>query len=413
MRFASRRSRWSWAFPALMATVILAAPDAPLFAASPVSREPQAVPRITYYSFRTGNAEIYLMDPDGANQTKLTNHSAADLSPAISPDGREIVFESTRYGNQELVLMNSDGSGLHRLTTTAAIEFCAAWSPDGTQIVFSRASGNGCTIHVINADGTNERQLTTGPYCDAIPDWSPDGLSILFHSDRDGHYEIYVMDADGTDQRRLTNGAGDKVGPKWSPDGTRIVYASANFTVNRASIHIMNADGAADSARTDGSFNDEAPDWSEDGSRIVFNSNRSAGSEIYSIDLGGNDLQRLTWDQGDSRGPNWGSVQAPSGLEEPAAGDDGRCFTLDFANPVRRGTPIRLTLDREARTSLHVFGSDGRCVRTLLRQSLGAGAHSFVWDGNDDAGRALPSAAYYFRLLTDRASRTATFIYVR
>lgn len=413
MRFTCNRSHRRCALTALAASIILAQSGPPLFAAGPNPRTPQAIPRVAYYSFRTGNAEIYLMDPDGSNQTRLTNHSGGDLSPAISPDGGEIVFESSRYGNQEIVVMNSAGSDLRRLTSTAAIEFCAAWSPDGTQIAFSRASGSACTIHVIRADGTDDRQLTVGSCCNAIPDWSPDGLSILFHSDRDGHYEIYIMNADGTDQRRLTNSPGDKVGPKWSPDGTKIVYALTNFPLHRASIHVMNAEGATDIALTDGSWNDEAPDWSVGGDRIVFNSSRNAAAEIYSMDLGGNDLQRLTWDQGDSRGPNWGAVPVPSGVEAPTKGNDGRNLKLHVTNPTHAGMPIRFTIDREARTSLQIFDSQGRCVRTLLQRSLGVGAHASLWDGRDDAGRILPSAVYHCRLASGEMNRTASLVYVR
>lgn len=81
-----------------------------LLAAGPGPREPQAVHRIAYYSFRSGNAEIYLMDPGGSNQTRLTDHSAGDLSPAISPDGADIVFESSRYGNQEILVISAGGA---------------------------------------------------------------------------------------------------------------------------------------------------------------------------------------------------------------------------------------------------------------------------------------------------------------
>jgi TolB protein len=397
----------------LAASITLTHPGAPLLAAGPDSRATEATPRVAYYSFRTGNAEIYLMNPDGSHQTRLTNHGAADLSPAISPDGSEIVFESSRHGNQEILVMSLDGTDLRRLTTTAAIEFCAAWSPDGAQIAFSRVSGSACTIHVTRADGTDTRQLTAGSCCDAIPDWSPDGLSLLFHSDRDGRYEIYVMKAGGTDQRRLTSCPGDKVGPKWSPDGTRIAYALTNFSLNRASIHVMNADGTADTELTSGAWNDEAPDWSVGGDRIVFNSNRNGANEIYSMDLGGGDLQRMTWDLGDSRGPNWGSIPVPSGVEGPADGVTGQRLELRFTNPIRAGTPIRFTIDREATTSLQVIDSQGRCVRTLLRRGLDAGAHSSFWDGTDDAGRTLPSAVYFCRLVSGEASHTTTLVYLR
>lgn len=353
------------------------------------------------------------MDPNGSNQTRLTTHSAGDLSPAISPNGGEIVFESTGFGNQEILVLDSDGSNLRRLTTTTAFEFCAAWSPDGAEIAFCRASGNACTIHVISANATNERQLTVGSHCDAIPDWSIDGSTILFHSDRNGHNEIYVVNADGTDPRPITDSPGDKIGPKWSPDGTRIVYALTDFSSHRAGIHVMNGDGTSDIALTDGSWNDEAPDWSVDGDRIVFNSNRNSVSEIYSIDLEGNDLLRLTWDQGDSRGPNWGAVPVPSGVNEPTEANTGQGLELHFTNPIRAGMPIRFNLDREAGASIQVFDSHGRCVRTLLRRYLGAGAHASLWDGRDDAGRMLPSALYHCRLVSGATSRTAALVHLK
>lgn len=398
---------------AVASSILLAHGHDSLLAAGTGPREPDATPRIAYYSFRSGNAEIYLMDPDGSNQTRLTDHGAADLSPAISPDGSEIVFESSRYGNQEILVMNAAGGDLRRLTTTAGFEFCSAWSPDGSQIAYSLGLGNGCAIHVVGADGTNGHQLTAGPGCDAIPDWSADGSSILFHSNRGGHYEIYVMNADGTDQRPLTDSPGDKVGPKWSPDGSRIVYALTDFPSQRASIHIMNADGTADTALTDGSWNDEAPDWSGDGGRIVFNSNRNGVNEIYTVDVAGGDLQRLTWDQGDSRGPHWGAVVLPSTIREPVRNDAGPGLVLHVPSPARAGVPIRFTTDQQAMADLRVFDSQGRCVRTLLRRSVDAGAHASFWDGRDQDGRLVPGAVYHCRLVCGDTKRTAAVVYLR
>ena len=43
-------------------------------------------------SNRDGNYEIYVMQPDGSQQTNLTNHAAADETPAWSPDGRKNHF---------------------------------------------------------------------------------------------------------------------------------------------------------------------------------------------------------------------------------------------------------------------------------------------------------------------------------
>jgi Tol biopolymer transport system component len=58
------------------------------------------------------------MDVDGSNQTRLTTHPEQDVSPAWSPDATKILFFSFRTGNWEIFLMNSDGSDPINLTNS-------------------------------------------------------------------------------------------------------------------------------------------------------------------------------------------------------------------------------------------------------------------------------------------------------
>ena len=51
-------------------------------------------PQIAFSSVRDGNWEIYVMDADGQNQRRLTNHPAIDFQPSWSPDGQKIAFTS-------------------------------------------------------------------------------------------------------------------------------------------------------------------------------------------------------------------------------------------------------------------------------------------------------------------------------
>src|SRR6185295_7840670 len=84
-----------------------------------------------------GNPEIYIMNLDNSEVTRLTNNSVYDGEPAWSPDGTKIAFTSTRDGNSDIYVMNADGSEQTRLTHASANDGEATWSPDGTRIAFA------------------------------------------------------------------------------------------------------------------------------------------------------------------------------------------------------------------------------------------------------------------------------------
>jgi len=64
--------------------------------------------KIVFTSSRDGNKEIYVMDADGSNQTRLTNDSAVDENPSWSADGNKIVFQSNRTGSPQIFIMDKE-----------------------------------------------------------------------------------------------------------------------------------------------------------------------------------------------------------------------------------------------------------------------------------------------------------------
>ena len=136
--------------------------------------------KIAFSSNRDGNYEIYVMNPNGTNATRLTNNAAIDDLPDISPAGSKIAFQSNRDGSPEIYVMNSDGSSQTRLTFSGSNNN-PSFSPDGTKIVFTSTRTGGRGVWVINSNGTGETQLVTfAANAGGRPHFSPDGTKIVF-----------------------------------------------------------------------------------------------------------------------------------------------------------------------------------------------------------------------------------------
>lgn len=309
---------------------------------------------IAFHSDRDGDSDIYLMNADGTNVSRLTDSEGEDLNPVWSPDGTKLAFISDRDGNNEIYLLtstaeNPDSFTTLRLTNNTVDDAEPKWSPDGQYVVFASRLEGSWDIYMIDADGNNLRRLTDHAASDETPVWSPDGTQIAFSSDRDGNYEIYVMDANGSNVRRLTNDpandgntlvwspdgsriafvsilpdsnweidtvdprdaatvldfsnrGGDEWHPKWSPDGNSLAYL---WQTDNVEIVVAGADGSSRRNITAASSDDWTYTWSPDSSYITFESDREGNWEIFVLDSCGGNLRRLTNNAADDLAPAW------------------------------------------------------------------------------------------------------------
>jgi WD40 repeat protein len=114
---------------------------------------------IVYQSGDPG--DIYRMDAAGTNVTRLTNNTAVEHRPIYSPDGSKIVFQSNRDGQWEVYAMNADGSQQTRLTVSpSGGSWYPHWSPDGGRIVFASDRAGSWDLYVMKADGSEVTKLT-------------------------------------------------------------------------------------------------------------------------------------------------------------------------------------------------------------------------------------------------------------
>jgi Tol biopolymer transport system component len=304
------RDRFSRALRvALLAVAATLLPAAPTHASFPGQNG-----KIAFASNRDGNWEIYSMNPDGSDQTNLTNNPATDWEPTWSRDDTKIAFVSSRGGgNSRLFVMDADGSNVRQILFDSA-QLHPSWSPDGTQLALTDTPGTSSGLVRVNADGTGMTGLAIHGYFTGDFDaaWSPDGEPIAFT--RGSEYQdqrgIWTVNPDATWLRHITSFGQE---PDWSPDHQKIVFAYGG-------LQTMAADGGAVTPVPLGGSQLSDPVWSPDGTRFAAVGGSGGHQDVYAVSTDGTGLVQLTTDPAMDWQPSWQTLNAtspPQGYPRP------------------------------------------------------------------------------------------------
>jgi TolB protein len=172
--------------------------------------------QIAFSSVRDGNNEIYVINEDGSNLRRLTNHPAADITPTWSPSGDRIAFTSDRTGSPQIYVMGADGSNVERITFDGSWNDRATWSrAPYNEIAYSGRTGAGFDIKVYDVATRQIRQITFGEGSNESPAYSPSGRHLAFTSTRYGSTQVFTIGRNGRGLRQITK-VGNNQMPAWS-----------------------------------------------------------------------------------------------------------------------------------------------------------------------------------------------------
>ena len=300
---------------------------------------------------------LHLYSTETGEQRTLTNppsEEIGDTAPAVSPDGRTLVFSrvSPDFYNVTLWLLRL-GEGYRPLGKEEKVQsgnmtnLGAAWLPDGSEFVVSSGTGmnlglwrmalsNGAIPKRINLDASNAftpaisrlgnrlafatvkydlniwRIDLKGPgqepgkptrfiastQAELYVDFSPDGRRIAFVSQRSGTDEIWTCDDDGSKAVQLTSFGGAEVyGASWSPNSQNIAFTAVQKGM-KDDVYVISANGGAPRRLTTHPAEDKWPYWSHDGKWLYFTSTRSGREEIWKMPSSGGEAVQITRNSG-------------------------------------------------------------------------------------------------------------------
>lgn len=217
---------------------------------------------VAYTSYTSGFQDVVVshiyegrQEAPGSGTSRVHN-----WLPSYSPNGDQIAFTSNRDGNPEIYIMNVDGSEVRRLTNHPGIDTSPTWSPLGHQMAFTSDRSGSPQVYVVDVDGTGLRRITFESYCDR-PTWSPAPYNEIAYASRTGPgFDIKIVDLATNEVRQVTFGLGSNESPTYSPNGRHLAFSSSRGSGDKQ-IWLIGRDGRG-LTRVTSNGNNEMPNWS-------------------------------------------------------------------------------------------------------------------------------------------------------
>jgi hypothetical protein len=333
------------------------------------------------------------------------------VSPAISPDGRRVMFlsERDRLSLDLFMADTSQGTAVRKIVSTAAdphfdslqyIHSAGAWDSGGRRFAMAALSGGNPVLLILDSANPDRREEIPLDEVSEIynPSWSPAGTRIVFSALKGGLSDLWIYTLTTRTIQQLTADAFADLHPAWSPDGQTIAFATDRFTTDlddlrfgQLRVGLLDLTTGNIRALVDDRIDSKqvSPQWTPDGRGVYFVSDRDGISNIYRADVSSGEMRQVTDVEGGVSGITATSpalaVASQAGTLAFSVYHDGRYEIATLDPPAAAtGEPVNADTDT-AHAAPGVI--DGTLARLLSDPRTGL-----------PATREFPSTAYDDRL---------------
>lgn len=284
-----------------------------------LGKTPAEVTKMWHEAMEKAYAPVYEKTdhgkPAGTLVIEGTEDKRLNISPALSPDGKQFVFLSTRdlFAVDMYLSETKTGKIKKKLTRTAVdqrfeslqfIKSTGSWSVDGKHFVFGAVKNGRPALTIMDMPrGRIREEISFDDLGEILnPSWSPDGRDIVFSALDGGFSDLFIYSLETKKRKRLTRDAYAALYPVWSPDGRSIAYVTDRFTTNLENLdpghyQIALLDPESGQITHVAGFNEGKntnPQWSPDGKSLYFLSDQSGIADIYRYELNNRKVYQVT-----------------------------------------------------------------------------------------------------------------------
>lgn len=246
---------------------------------------------------------LVVADADGENEITVMESADPIMSPAWSPDSRQIAYVSFENNVSTIYLQTLRTGNRIKISSRPGINGAPSFSPDGRKLVLTLGGVDGnLDIHVLDLASRETTRLTSNRAIDTEATWAPDGSAVYFTSDRSGGPQIYRIDIDGGKPERVTFEGSYNARPRLSPDGLRL--ALVHLDRGNYRIGVLDLDSRDLLVLSTGS-QDESPSFAPNSDSLIYATRQGRYGVLETVSADGLVRQRLASGQGDVREPVW------------------------------------------------------------------------------------------------------------